>query len=113
MCALAVAAGAFGAHGLASRLDARGLELWETASRYFMYAGFGTLITALAAGQTAGSSTVWAGSLLVVGGLIFAGAVGGLALGAPRVLGAVAPIGGSAMIAGFVLLAWSVWSGSS
>ena len=41
-CALAVGAGAFGAHGLASRLDARSLQLWETAARYLMYGGLGS-----------------------------------------------------------------------
>ena len=51
MCVAAVAAGAFGAHGLAARLDARGVELWETASRYFVYAGLGTLICGLGASQ--------------------------------------------------------------
>lgn len=110
MCAAAVAAGAFGAHGLAARLDARGLELWETASRYFMYAGFGTLICGLATPHLAASTASWAGTALIVGGVIFSGSVGALALGAPRVLGAVAPIGGSALILGFVLLAWSAWS---
>ncbi|HEY6177885.1 MAG TPA: DUF423 domain-containing protein, partial [Kofleriaceae bacterium] len=35
--ALAVAAGAFAAHGLRDRLDARSLEVFETASRYHMY----------------------------------------------------------------------------
>ena len=110
MCAAAVAAGAFGAHGLAARLDARGLELWETAARYFMYAGLGTLICGLSMPHLASPSGAWAGTALIVGGVIFSGAVGGLALGAPRILGAVAPIGGSALIVGFVLLAWSAWS---
>ena len=114
MCAVAVTAGAFGAHALASRLDARSLELWETASRYFIYAGFGTLVAAQLAGQwsghSGGNAASWAGGLLIVGGLIFAGAVGGLALGAPRILGAVAPIGGSAMIAGFLALAYAGWT---
>src|SRR5215203_364958 len=35
--ALSVVLGAFGAHALAARLDARALELWETAARYLMY----------------------------------------------------------------------------
>lgn len=110
MCAVAVAAGAFGAHGLAARLDARGLELWETAARYFIYAGFGTMVCGASMSHLASPSGPWAGAALVAGGLIFSGAVGGLALGAPRILGAVAPIGGSAMIIGFGLLAWSAWS---
>ena len=112
MCAVAVAAGAFGAHALASKLDARSLELWETAGRYFMYAGLGVLASALYSPHSQGSGALWAGGLLIAGGVIFAGAVGGLALGAPRILGAVAPIGGSAMIAGFLMLAYAGWASS-
>ncbi len=112
MCAVAVATGAFGAHALASKLDARALELWETAGRYFMYAGFGVLASALLSPHCQGAGALWAGGLLIAGGVIFAGAVGGLALGAPRILGAVAPIGGSAMIAGFLVLAYAGWTSS-
>ncbi len=41
LAALAVMAGAFGAHALSARLDARALGLWETAARYLMYSGLG------------------------------------------------------------------------
>ena len=34
---ISVAAGAFGAHALKARLDARSLEIFETAARYHMY----------------------------------------------------------------------------
>ena len=34
--ALSVALGAFGAHGLASRLDARGLVRWEPGARFLL-----------------------------------------------------------------------------
>lgn len=106
VAALSVAAGAFGAHALAGRVDARGLELWATATRYLIYGGFGAIVAGFAGARAAGVS-------LLVGGAIFAGAVGGLALGAPRVLGAVAPIGGLGLIAGFLLLAWNLWRGAS
>jgi uncharacterized membrane protein YgdD (TMEM256/DUF423 family) len=48
-CALSVVAGAFGAHALASRLDVRSLQLWETAARYLMYGGLGQLAAGLLA----------------------------------------------------------------
>ncbi len=107
LCALAVAAGAFGAHGLAARLDARALELWETAARYLMYAGLGMTLLGLAARQTPRSGYEWASILLFVGSLIFSGTVAALALGAPRWLGAVTPIGGALLIIGFVLFGWT------
>jgi len=105
--AVAVAAGAFGAHGLASRLDARALELWRTADRYLAFASVGAL--AVAAYRRGGDSERPShdGWLLLGGGALFAGTLFGLALGAPRWLGAVTPVGGVAMIAGLVLFARS------
>ncbi len=111
-CAVSVIAGAFGAHGLQSRLDADALALWETAARYFMYSGIGVVLIGLfgvsqAAGGVAARGIDAAGICLLIGGLIFSGTVAVLALGGPRWLGAVTPIGGLLMIAGFVLLAVS------
>lgn len=104
-CALSVAAGAFGAHGLKERLDASDLALWETAARYLMYAGLGTTLCGLlaAATQPRRGLDVAAG-LLLSGGLVFGSTVAVLALGGPRWLGAVTPLGGLGMIVGFVVL---------
>jgi uncharacterized membrane protein YgdD (TMEM256/DUF423 family) len=106
--AAAVAAGAFGAHGLRGRLDPRGLELWETAVRYLVISGFGLLGTGLATRLEPGRPWSLPAVALLAGGLVFAGTVGAIALGAPRWLGAVTPVGGLLMIAGFVALA-VVW----
>lgn len=105
-CAAAVAAGAFGAHGLQARLSPRSLELWETASRYLIYGGLGTVLAGLAALQSDGRALQWGGACLLVGAAVFSGTVFALALGGPRWLGAVTPLGGSLMIAGFLLFAW-------
>jgi uncharacterized membrane protein YgdD (TMEM256/DUF423 family) len=105
-CALAVAAGAFGAHALRARLDARALELWGTAAQYLMYGSLALLAVGLAArGGLAGASR--AGWALLAGTLLFSGTVGALAFGGPRWLGAVTPVGGILMILGFLLLAWA------
>ena len=109
LAALAIAAGAFGAHALSSRLDAHALALWETAARYLMYGALGTLAVGIYARQPQGSG--WAadvaGWCLVVGAVIFSGTVGALALGSPRWFGAITPIGGLLLIAGFLIFAWS------
>lgn len=109
-CAIAIAAGAFGAHGLESRLQARELELWETAARYLIYGGFGLMILGLAA-NTLGRSLGSAGFSLLIGSVIFSGTVFVLALGGPRWLGAITPIGGTLMIFGFLLFAFRAWRG--
>lgn len=108
-CAFAVAAGAFGAHGLAARLDERGLELWETASRYLMYSGLGLLAVGLLDLAWQERLLGWAGGSLALGALIFSGTVFALALGGPRVLGAVTPLGGLLLIVGFLLVAWTAF----
>ncbi len=104
--ALAVALGAFGAHGLAERLDARGLELWETSARYLMYGSLGTMIVGLAAGFRPEAGFGRAAVLLVVGATIFSGTVAALALGGPKWLGAITPLGGLLLIGGFLWFAW-------
>ena len=104
-CALSVAAGAFGAHALEARLAERSLELWETASRYLIYGGLGTILAGLAALRAPGALLTASGWCLLVGAAVFAGTVFALALGGPRWLGAVTPIGGTLLIVGFVLLA--------
>jgi len=106
-CALAVAAGAFGAHGLAGRLDARSLDLWETAARYLMYTGLGLLAVGVLDQLWHERLLTAAAGSLALGGLVFSGTVFALALGGPRVLGAVTPLGGLLLIAGFLAVAWT------
>ncbi len=105
LCAVSVGAGAFGAHGLAARLDGRSLALWETAARYLMYGGLGLCAVSWAATGSAHRLASAAGLSLLLGSLLFSVTVAILALGGPRWLGAVTPLGGLGMIAGFVFLA--------
>jgi uncharacterized membrane protein YgdD (TMEM256/DUF423 family) len=109
LCALAVAAGAFGAHALAARLDAHALQLWETAARYLVYGGFGVLLAGLAAARWPDAGFGRAAAALLAGALVFSFTVFVLAMGGPRWLGAVTPLGGTLLIVGFLLFAWSAW----
>ncbi|HEX5758384.1 MAG TPA: DUF423 domain-containing protein [Thermoanaerobaculia bacterium] len=112
LAASAVAAGAFGAHALAARLDARALALWETAARYLMYSGLGLALLGLFARQAPASGALRAaGWCLLLGAAIFSGTVFALALGGPRLLGAVTPLGGTLLILGFLLFAWAALRG--
>ncbi len=108
-CALAVVAGAFGAHGLEARLSPAALALWETAARYLVYGGFGLIATGLAAAVSPASSFRIAARLLGAGATIFSGTLFALALGGPRWLGAVTPFGGLLLVAGFATFAWAAW----
>jgi len=110
-CALAVMAGAFGAHALASRLAPHELQLWETAARYLMYGGLGVVLVGLFGAQGARRGVDAAGWCLLAGTAIFSGTVFGLALGGPRWLGAITPIGGTLLIVGFLIFAWAALKG--
>lgn len=98
---LAVALGAFGAHGLKARVDAEALGWWQTAVQYHMWHALAILALGLS-GQTWGRLPGW---LFTVGDLIFSGTLYAMALGAPRWFGAITPIGGVLMIAGWAVLA--------
>jgi uncharacterized membrane protein YgdD (TMEM256/DUF423 family) len=106
--ALAVALGAFGAHGLKSRLSAARLENYETAARYQMYHALALLAAFFAARQWPSSVLpTLAGWLFIAGTLLFSGSLYLLALTDERRWGAVTPLGGLAFIAGWICLALS------
>ena len=92
--ALAVAAGAFGAHGVSGPAA----EWLRTGGQYQLIHA----VAALVAVRMEARTSAW---LFVGGAAVFAGTLYLMALGAPRWLGAVTPLGGTALIAGWVCLA--------
>jgi uncharacterized membrane protein YgdD (TMEM256/DUF423 family) len=105
--AVAVAAGAFGAHGLRERLEPRALEIFETAARYQMFHALAMILCGVIA--TRGATT--AGWILQAGIVVFSGSLYALSLSGIKGLGAITPVGGLAFLAGWVWLAWSAWRG--
>ncbi|HEU4685027.1 MAG TPA: DUF423 domain-containing protein [Nitrospira sp.] len=112
MAALAVAAGAFGAHMLKGLLDGSMLAVFETAVRYQMYHAIGVCLVALAADRYPASRLPLAGWCFIAGIVLFSGSLYVLALSGVRWLGAVTPLGGVAFIAGWSLLIWQALVGS-
>jgi uncharacterized membrane protein YgdD (TMEM256/DUF423 family) len=104
---ISVAAGAFGAHALRSRLTPEYLGVFETAARYQMYHALALLAVAWAITRGTGSTAHWAGWLFVIGTVLFSGSLYGLALTGIRWLGALTPLGGVAFLAGWLCLALS------
>ena len=94
--AVAVAAGAFGAHGATSLKAA---EWLRTGCLYQM-------VHAVAALAIARSHPRCAAALLAGSGL-FSLTLYAMALGAPRWFGAITPVGGLVMIAGWLTLCWA------
>ena len=103
--AIAVALGAFGAHGLKNIVSAQQLEWWHTATLYLFIHALGLLLVGLLIRlRYATQTTAW---LLQIGIIIFAGSLYAMTLGAPLWFGAITPIGGILMIAGWLWLAVS------
>lgn len=101
---IAVAAGAFAAHGLAPRLDAHALATFETGARYQMYHALAMALAALAAQNGAARLAC---ALFLAGIVLFSGSLYGLALTGTRALGFVTPFGGAAFLAGWIALAFA------
>ena len=103
---LGVAAGAFGAHGLRSRLSPDMLAVFETAVRYQMYHVFALLITAVVIGRVGDARLLTiAGWSFITGIVLFSGSLYALALTGISSLGAITPLGGLAFLVGWACLA--------
>lgn len=100
---LAVAAGAFGAHGLRARVAADQIAAWTTASQYHLLHSTVLLALALYAAKT-GASIRLPGTLFSAGVLLFSGSIYLLVLTGQRWLGPVTPIGGLLLIAAWLSL---------
>jgi uncharacterized membrane protein YgdD (TMEM256/DUF423 family) len=99
---MAVAAGAFGAHGVA---DPAVKALLQTGAQYQLIHAVAALVI-LSGGRFNQGSSRWAGALFGLGGLLFGGSLYLLALTGVRVLGAVTPLGGLLMLAGWACVFW-------
>ena len=105
--AIAVALGAFGAHGLEGRVSMQQLEWWHTATLYLFVHALGLLLVGLLIRlKYITQTTAW---LLQIGIIIFACSLYAMTLGAPRWFGAITPIGGVLMIVGWLWLAVSAF----
>ena len=101
--------GAFGAHALHDRLDARSLEVFQTGVQWQAIHALALLATAIVAlgpiGGRAARSLAAAGIAFVVGTVLFSGSLYALALTGVKGLGAITPFGGFAFVLGWAALA--------
>lgn len=98
---LAVALGAFGAHGLKATLLHHGtLATYETAAHYHLIHAVAMLWA-----STRDPLPVWSWRCFCAGIVIFSGSLYALAITGVKVLGAITPIGGVFFLIGWLLLA--------
>jgi uncharacterized membrane protein YgdD (TMEM256/DUF423 family) len=107
---LAVALGAFGAHGLSARLaglsdGAQRLDWWKTAANYHLAHALAVGLAAGVCGESRAGR--WACVAFAGGIVLFSGSLYTMTLSGLRGLGAVTPLGGLLLLAGWILLGWA------
>jgi uncharacterized membrane protein YgdD (TMEM256/DUF423 family) len=113
LMALAVGAGAFGAHGLKEKISPEMLEIWEKAVYYMMIHAIGILLAGILLVHFKNKKIELAGLFFLFGIVFFSGSLFLLALkeisfteSIRHILGPITPLGGISFIAGWVSLAF-------
>jgi len=110
--ALAVCAGAFGAHILENAFPPERLVTFETAARYHMYHALALILAGIMMRRSRARRLKAAALSFAFGIVVFSGSLYALVLTDTPQLGMITPFGGVAFIAGWGLLAWSGWRGA-
>lgn len=100
---LAVAMGAFAAHGIK---DTKAAEWIRTGATYEFMHAMATFACATFM-QVGAKRARMAPAFFLIGSVLFSGSLYAMALGAPHWLGAVTPFGGMLFLTGWLILAWS------
>jgi len=108
MMALAIAFGAFGAHGLKKIVSSDMLVIFHTGVEYQFYHALGLFCVAFVAHFSPTKQVNRSGYLMIIGTLLFSGSLYLMVLTGIKWLGAITPIGGIAFIVAWVILALSI-----
>ncbi|MBU8854586.1 DUF423 domain-containing protein [Bacillus sp. FJAT-26377] len=102
---LAVALGAFGAHGLEGKISEKYLEVWKTGVQYQMFHAMGLFVIAFLLSKFPQSSLLTASGWIMFAGIVlFSGSLYVLSTSGIKVLGAITPLGGVAFIVAWILI---------
>jgi uncharacterized membrane protein YgdD (TMEM256/DUF423 family) len=107
---VAVAAGAFGAHSLETRLDAHSLSIFQTAAHYHLVHAVAIVAAGLAAEMSGRRAASIAALLFTAGVVLFSGSLYFLVLARSNALVLLTPVGGLFFLAGWVALAFSAFA---
>jgi len=108
--AIAVALGAFGAHGLKKIVSAETVQVFQTGVQYQMYHALALLLTGLLYEKCSQKFAGIAGVLFIIGIIFFSGSLYLLTAGKAAEIssldkaGIITPFGGLAFIAGWLFL---------
>ena len=110
MSALAVALGAFGAHGLKKLVSAESVAVFDTGVRYMIYHSLAILIVGILAERFTSKNIIRAGYSFLIGIVLFSGSLYLLTFSKAHGvvglsgIGIITPIGGLFFILGWILL---------
>ena len=108
LAALAVSIGAFGAHGLKSKVSSEDLVIFETGVLYQMYHSLGLILIGILGFHYTSNIIQLTAILFLIGIFIFSGTLYLIPLTGLRWFGAITPIGGTALIAGWIVLVYNI-----
>lgn len=109
LAALAVLAGAFGAHALKSSLTPVALAAFETAVRYQLFHALALIVIAGWLERPRHAAVAGAAWILCIGVVFFSGSLYLLTLTPMRWPGPLTPLGGLCFVIGWLALAWGLW----
>ncbi|WP_408008691.1 DUF423 domain-containing protein [Pseudalkalibacillus sp. A8] len=102
---LSVVLGAFGAHGLESKLSAKMMDVYKTGVQYHIFHSLGLFVVAFLADKFPNSSMIGtAGWIMLIGIILFSGSLYVLSVSGISKLGIITPFGGLAFIISWVLI---------
>ncbi|SEQ20241.1 DUF423 domain-containing protein [Piscibacillus halophilus] len=105
---LAVALGAFGAHGLEGKISEKMLNTWEKAVQYQMFHTIAIFVAGMMLLRFDHSMLVSAGWTFLIGIILFSGSLYIYSLSGIKTFAMITPIGGVAFLVGWVLLGLSI-----
>lgn len=114
LAGMAVALGAFGAHGLQKIVDDKTVEVYKTGVQYQMYHALALLLVGILASKMETSLINYSGFLFIAGIVFFSGSLYLIASFkamnklVPPTIGILTPTGGMFFIAGWILLLFAL-----
>lgn len=105
---LAVALGAFGAHGLEGKISDQALKTWEKAVSYQMFHTVSLLATGLALLKFQSSALIWAGWMFILGTVLFSGSLYFYSTTGIRSLAMITPFGGVIFLIGWICFGYAM-----
>lgn len=105
---IAVALGAFGAHGLEGKITEKAIATWEKAVQYQMFHTVALLATGFLLAKYQVTSISLAGWFFLAGIILFSGSLYLYSTTAIKTFAMITPLGGVAFLVGWVLLGYAV-----